>query len=282
MKNIVVGIDFSPNSENALRHAVAVAIRGKSTIHLVYVKTPKSTVSFGVKSDGSLAKSAEKRLKELTEDAKREAPMCSVQSVILEGKPPVELCKYTHNLKDSMIVVGTHGASGFDEKHVGSNTLRIVAETKVPVLSVREHINIGRDLTQILVPIDESFETLQKIKHAVAFAKLFNAKLLILGTHTSTHPESKHVINVQIGHAKAMCDKANIRYEVLTVAIKDNLCNALVEYAKSAEANLLIIMREEEEEFFDFWLGTSTRKLISISPMPLLIVPNINHFSVQK
>lgn len=282
MKNIVVGIDFSPNSENALKHAVAVAIRAKATIHLVYVKTPKSTVAIEGKIEGKFSKSIEKRLNELTDDAIREAPMCMVQSIILEGKPAVEICKYTHNLADAMIVLGTHGASGFDEKHVGSNTLRIISETKVPVLSVRENIMIGRDLTQILVPIDESFETLQKIKHAVSFAKLFNAKLLILGTHTSSHPESKHVINVQMGHAQAMCDKANVRYELLSVSIKSNICAALVEYAKTAEANLMIIMREEEEEFFDFWLGTSTRKLISISPMPLLIVPNVNHFSVNK
>jgi len=281
MKNIVVGIDFSPNSENALKHAVAVAIRVKATIHLVYVKSPKATAIKG-KNYLTFEKDAEKRLIELTDDAIREAPMCMVQSIILEGKPPIEICKYANNLNDSMIIVGTHGASGFDEKHVGSNTLRIVTETKVPVLSVRETINIGRDLTQILVPIDESFETLQKVKHAVTFAKIFNAKLLILGTHTSSHPESKHVINVQMGHAQAMCDKANVRYELLSVTIKNNICTALVEYAKTADANLLIIMREEEEEFFDFWLGTSTRKLISISPMPLLIVPNVNHFSVNK
>lgn len=281
MKNIVVGIDFSPNSENALKHAVAIAIRVKATIHLVYVKSPKATAIKG-KNYLSFEKDAEKRLTELTEDAMREAPMCIVQSIILEGKPAIEICKYTHNLIDSMMVVGTHGASGFDEKQVGSNTLRIVTESKVPILCVREHINIGRDLTQILVPIDESFETLQKVKHAITFAKIFNAKLLILGTHTSSHPESKHVINVQMGHAQAMCDKANVRYELLSVTIKNNICAALVEYAKTADANLMIIMREEEEEFFDFWLGTSTRKLISISPMPLLVVPNVNHFSVNK
>jgi hypothetical protein len=79
-----------------------------------------------------------------------------------------------------------------------------------------------------------------------------------------------------------MCDKANVRYETLSVTIKDNICQALVEYAKNADVNLMIIMREEEEEFFDFWLGTSTRKLISMSPMPLLVVPNINHFSINK
>lgn len=281
MKNIVVGIDFSPNSENALKHAVAVAIRVKSTIHLVYVKSPKAAAIKG-KNYLSFEKDAEKRLKELTDDAIREAPMCMVQSIILEGKPPIELCKYAHNLVDTLIIVGTHGASGFDEKQVGTNTLRVVTESKVPVLCVREHINIGRDLTQILVPIDESFETLQKVKHAITFAKIFNAKLLILGTHTSSHPESKHVINVQMGHAQAMCDKANVRYELLSVTIKNNICAALVEYAKTADANLMIIMREEEEEFFDFWLGTSTRKLISLSPMPILVVPNVNHFSVNK
>jgi len=282
MKNIVVGIDFSPSSENALKHAIAVAIKAKATIHLVYVKLQKSSSAVEKAELEELLKKAIKRLAELAEDAKREAPMCNVQSIILEGKPAFEICKYAHNLESSMIAVGTHGTSGFDEKSVGSNNIKIISETKIPVLTVREHIHIGRDLTQILVPIDESFETLQKMKHAVTFAKLFNAKILLLGTNTSTHPESKHVINVQLGHARAMCDKANVRNEVLSVTIKDNICQALVEYAKNADVNLMIIMREEEEEFFDFWLGTSTRKLISMSPMPLLVVPNINHFSINK
>lgn len=282
MKNIIVGIDFSPNSENALRHAIAVAIKSEGTLHLIHVKPQKSSSIFGSKEEQAIAKNIEKRLQQLTEDAIREAPMCMVQNVILQGKPPIEILRYAHNLQDAMIVVGTHGTSGFDEKQVGSNTLRIVSESKVPVLSVRENINIGRDLTQILVPIDESFETLQKMKYAVLFAELFNAKLIILGTYTSTSRESKHVINVQLGHARSMAHKANVRCEVRTVTITENTTMALVEYAKQADVNLVIVMREEEEEFFDFWMGTTTRRLISVSPMPLLIVPNINHFSVTK
>lgn len=282
MKNIIVGIDFSPNSENALRHAIAVAIKSEGTLHLIHVKPQRSSSIFGSKEEQAIAKNIEKGLQQLTEDAIREAPMCMVQNVILQGKPPVEILRYAHNLQDSLIVVGTHGTSGFDEKLVGSNTLRIVSESKVPVLSVRENINIGRDLTQILVPIDESFETLQKMKYSVLFAELFNAKLIILGTYTSPTRESKHVINVQLGHARSMAQKANVRYEVRTVTITENSTMALVEYAKQANVNLVIIMREEEAEFFDFWMGTSTRRLISTSPMPLLIVPNINHFSVTK
>ncbi len=282
MKNIVVGIDFSPSSENVLKHAIAVAIKAKATLHLVHVKTQKTSSALGDKDQMEMNKNIAKRLNELTSDAKREAPMCDVQSVILEGKPNTELCKFAHNLEKAMIALGTHGNSGYDEKTVGSNTLKIITETKIPVLAVRENIHIGRDLTQILVPIDESFETLQKMKHAVTFAKIFNAKIILLGTNTSTHPESKHVINVQLGHARAMCEKANVRYETQSVSIKENICQSLVEYAKTADVNLMIIMREEEEEFFDFWLGTSTRRLVLISPMPLLVVPNINHFSINK
>ena len=40
MKNIVVGIDFSKNSLNALKHAVAIGLKTKGTLHLVWVKTP--------------------------------------------------------------------------------------------------------------------------------------------------------------------------------------------------------------------------------------------------
>ena len=65
MKNIVVGIDFSPSSENALKHAIAVAIKAKATIHLVYVKPQKSTSAIEKAELEGLLQKAVKRLAEL-------------------------------------------------------------------------------------------------------------------------------------------------------------------------------------------------------------------------
>ncbi|MEG2071388.1 MAG: universal stress protein, partial [Bacteroidales bacterium] len=108
MKNIVVGIDFSKNSLNAMRHAVAIALKNNGKIHLIWVKTPGASESIVKDNANAYTMKAEERLIELVNECKTEAPNCSVHYVILEGKPATEITTYASNITDSIIVIGTH------------------------------------------------------------------------------------------------------------------------------------------------------------------------------
>jgi nucleotide-binding universal stress UspA family protein len=153
MKNIIVGIDFSPNSINALKHAVAISLKSGGALHLVWVKSPSTTRIIDTDIKENISQIVQTKLSELLKDCKAEAPKSEARSVILEGKPANEMIKYASNLTDSLIVIGTHGASGFEEMFVGSNAFKIVSMSPVPVMVLREGIQINRDLTQILVPL---------------------------------------------------------------------------------------------------------------------------------
>lgn len=283
MKNIVVGIDFSKNSYNAMKHAVAISLRNKAKLHLAWVKTAamKTDLAVSTTTDNYM-KTVRDKLNQWVEECKTEAPESSVTSIVLEGKPAVELCKYASNLPKAMIVMGTHGVSGFEEFFVGSNAFRTINLTSVPVLILREGIEINRDLTEILVPIDTSFETLQKMKIAIEFAKDFNAKICLLGVINPVTNDIKHVINVQLNHASSMCKKANVRYDVQTLDVPGDSISALLGAAKKMDVNLMVIMREEENDLSSVWMGSNTRQIVNNSPMPLLIVPNVNQFLLNK
>ena len=283
MKNIVVGIDFSKNSYNAMKHAVAISLRNKAKLHLAWVKTAamKTDLAVSTTTDNYM-KTVRDKLNQWVEECKNEAPESSVTSIVLEGKPAVELCKYASNLPKAMIVMGTHGVSGFEEFFVGSNAFRTINLTSVPVLILREGIEINRDLTEILVPIDTSFETLQKMKIAIEFAKDFNAKICLLGVINPVTNDIKHVINVQLNHASSMCKKANVRYDVQTLDVPGDSISALLGAAKKMDVNLMVIMREEENDLSSVWMGSNTRQIVNNSPMPLLIVPNVNQFLLNK
>lgn len=283
MKNIVVGIDFSKNSYNAMKHAVAISIKTNAKIHLAWVKTAAMKTDFAVTTAANdFLDAIREKLNQWEQECKAEAPESPVGSIILEGRPSIELCKYATNLEDSMIVMGTHGVSGFEEFFIGSNAFKTINLTSVPVLILREGIEINRDLTEILVPIDTSFETLQKIKLSISFAKAFASKICLLGVINPINNETKHVINVQLRHAAAMCDTANVRYEIHTVDVPGDSIPALLEYAKRLDVNLMVIMREEENDLSSVWMGAHTRQIVNNSPMPLLIIPNVNQFLLNK
>lgn len=280
MKHIVVGIDFSQNSENALRHAVAVALKTKAKIHIVWVKTPTAASKLNVTDEEDMMNQAHNKLDQLVAVSRAEAPNNEIQDVILEGKAYLEIAQYAANLPDSMLVVGCHGASGFEEMFVGSNTMKIVGISKVPVLIIGDHVQINRDLVKILCPIDTSFETLQKIELSAYFAKAFAAKLSLLGICYPCTEENKHIINVQLKHADAMCTELNVRHSASSINVQGSMPNSVVEWAKKEDVNLIAIMREEEDDITSFWLGSETRQLMNLAPMPLLVIPNVNHFDV--
>lgn len=282
MKNIVVGIDFSNSAMVAMRHAVAISLKTKADIHLVWVKTPGLTNSAEEfdESKTFLIHNQEK-LNNWAAICKKESPETHINTVILEGKPHIEINKYANNLPETMLVLGAHGASGFEEGYIGNNAYRMINNAEVPVLIMRENIQINRDLHKIFVPIDTSFETLQKMKAAIFLGKSFAAQLLLFGVNYPNNFETRHVIDVQLRNAADMCEEANVRYIAESYNVSNNdVCNTILACAKETDSNLITIMREEAET--DFTASRNMRQILSTSPMPLLIIPNKNVFSVAK
>ena len=271
-KNIIVGVDFSNSSLNAMRHAVSLALKTGADMHLVWVKTPgviKNAISGG---DDYIHK-LQTNLEEWKNMCKMESPNTEVNTVILQGKVHVELAKYAANFPNPMIVVGTHGTSGFEEGYIGNNANRLIRDTKVPILIMRENIEIKRDLHNIYAPIDLSFETLQKMRYATYLGKRFAAKVSIVGVYYPNNADTRHIINVQMRHASDMCEDANVRHEMIPLTVQKDYVQTLLNHAHELDANLIVIMREESET--DFTSSSNMNEILSTSKMPLLIIPNV-------
>lgn len=282
MKNIVVGIDFSENSINSLRHAVALATVTGATVHIVWVKTPGAARGLGKGSIEDFTKIAQSKLDDMIQRCKAEAPNVQTISVILEGKPSLELPKYASNQPESMVVVGAHGISGSEDRSIGSNAFKVISESGVPVFILREGVQVNKDLINVLVPIDTSFETLQKMRIAISFAKAFSAKIILLGIYPPNNAQDKHVVSVQLSHANRMCAGANVRHETDVLEVSSRISKSIIDYALAHDVNLMTVMKEEETDLTDFWVGSTLRQLMNTTPIPLLVIPNKNHFSVNK
>jgi len=272
-KNIIVGVDFSNSSHNAMRHAVSIALKTGADIHLVWVKTPG--VANNVTEDGgdNYIHKVQASLEDWKKECKMEAPAVEVNTVILEGKVHTEILKYAANQSVPIVVMGTHGTSGFEEGYIGNNANRLIKEARVPILIMRENIEIKRDLHNIYAPIDLSFETLQKMRYATYLAKCFAAKVLIAGIYYPNNADTRHIINVQMRHASDMCEDKNVRHEMVPLTVHKDYVQTLLNHAHELDANLIAIMREESET--DFTSSSNMTEILSTSKMPLLIIPNV-------
>ena len=273
-KNIIVGVDFSNSSHNAMRHAVSLALKTGAEIHLVWVKTPG--VANNVTDDGgdNYIHKVQSSLEDWKKECKLEAPNVEVNTVILEGKVHTEILKYAANQSVPIVVLGTHGTSGFEEGYIGNNANRLIKDATVPILIMRENIEIKRDLHNIYAPIDLSFETLQKMRYATYLAKCFAAKITIAGVYYPNNADTRHVINVQMRHASDMCEDKNVRHEMVPLTVQKDYVQTLLNHAHEMDSNLIVIMREESET--DFTSSSNMTEILSTSKMPLLIIPNVS------
>ena len=141
LKTIVVPIDFSPHSKNALRYAVRLAEQFGSVLRLVHVVEPApflndlSNVTL-IRSDGEIAKVAKVQLQALAQEEIEE--LVPIYPEVRMGKPYKEIVAAAKVSSADLIVIATHGYTGLTHALLGSTAERVVRHAPCPVLVVRE------------------------------------------------------------------------------------------------------------------------------------------------
>jgi nucleotide-binding universal stress UspA family protein len=141
LKKILVGCDFSPDSGQALKHALSLAQEFQAELHLVNViELPaqpnllKGETSATEEIQEDYRNLLSRKLKDMVPEEARN--WCTPQTSLLEGHPYEELAKYAESNNIDMIVMGIRGQGLVKTLFLGSTTDRVVRRSPCPVLSV--------------------------------------------------------------------------------------------------------------------------------------------------
>ena len=174
----------------------------------------------------------------------------------------------------SFIVSATHGASGFEEFFIGSNAGRIVGASECPVFTIRKE-GCPRALDRIVMPIDLTLETRQKVPLTCELAKAFKAEVHVLTIQSKGHDdEQKKKLKAYADQTCAYIKDQKISFVRATVN-NSNIATATIDYASKVKANLISIMTEQELSFSNLILGPYAQQLVNHSAIPVLSIhPN--------
>jgi nucleotide-binding universal stress UspA family protein len=142
IRSILVPIDFSAHSKNALKYAIPLAEKFRASVHLVYVVEPTvypADLGFGqVVLPGVEDELREKGADELEQLIRREiGGAVTATSSVRTGSPHQEILHEAEERGVDLIVVATHGHSGVEHILFGSTADRIVRHARCPVLTIR-------------------------------------------------------------------------------------------------------------------------------------------------
>jgi nucleotide-binding universal stress UspA family protein len=278
MQPIVVAIDFSNTSIHCIEYAISIANKVKSDIILVWVDKLTAQESLYPDTSNQNRNEAKKRFEDLVKQyGKKMGKGLKIDFKLRKGKVYHEVDSLAKNVCAQMIIAGAHGISGFEEFWIGSNAFKMVTYASVPVITVRNDFRITKTIKSILVPIDNSAETLQKVPVVARLAQFFKSEVHVVATHSS-HLKSIQRISEKYARQAIQHLENNQVSFVQDSIVSNDITKAVISYANQIDADLISVMTEQETPM-NILMGPHTQQLINQSPIPVLSVHSHNHIS---
>jgi nucleotide-binding universal stress UspA family protein len=275
MNRILVPVDFSENSLNALEFGIKIANKLQADLRIMHVRTKKLAFRYTQKSaEAMLNDSVENWLDQILRDYKEMylTPGGKFDYRVREGNVFKEVSNQARYDDTTLIVIGTHGASGFEDKYIGSNAYRLVHSAPVPVLTVRPEWK-WRGISKVILPISFEKSSRQKIPAVIGMAKLFDAKVFVVGLKESGYTLLQSRVKSYVKQAVRYIEKkTNLQVES-TVLSGKNKAEELMAFAQKVDADIVASDVRQGTNPFGNFFKPFANQLINESESPVLIVP---------
>lgn len=275
VRQIVIPIDFGEQSMIALGQSYNLARLTKSEITLLNVMDEdffrpfQDVVSATSKYEGHLKNDITSRLTELADKVHRETGI-KVNVLTRTGKIYDEIVDAAIAVKASLIIMGTMGAVGLKKRIMGSNASRVVREAECPVITIKgKKHRFG--IKHILLPLDLTKETKEKVDKAVELALMYGAIIHVVTIVESDDEflmnklvrQMNQVVNF-IGDAGVVCTSEFVHGK--------SVAEEVIETAVRVEADLIMIMTQQEVGFTDLFISSAAQEIINNSEIPVLSI----------
>jgi nucleotide-binding universal stress UspA family protein len=182
---ILCPVDFSEASQHAIGHAIVIARWYQASISALHVYNPIFMPVPGLPPPGSRA--SESELKRMHVETTRcfEGAIASgvdVDVIVDVGPPAARILDRSETAHSDLIVMGTHGASGFEHLLLGSVTEKVLRKARCPVLTVPPHTQATSTVPfrRLLCAVDFSDSSLRGLELARSLARESKAALTLL------------------------------------------------------------------------------------------------------
>ncbi|MBA3609106.1 MAG: universal stress protein [Chthoniobacterales bacterium] len=289
VETILVPIDFSAASLFAIRWASFIAQQTKAGIHLLNVHESGSPIA---QSLGSPVIGSENEIKEqLHRDLQIVALRQKLSQASLQirvGRPFHEICELAGEIHADLIILATHGRTGWERVFLGSTAERVIRHAPCPVLVARPTSREKEKLKlqKIVVPVDFSECSARGLHYAIDLAKYFRARLSLINVTPVHHDLPPAVIyseaalrrwarEVAEAHMQELVqatDFEGVKYE--TVQKSGSPAQKICRHAVKEGADLIVTSTHGRTGFSHALIGSTAEKISRYARSPVLIVPS--------
>ena len=275
--SILVPIDYSEQSVIALGQAVSLSRVFDSKIHVLNVINVEFSLAkfFSDDDKADFEVKAKKRLDEFVAEKSKEFDV-ELHPIQVHGKVYEQIVNTADIIDAQFIVMGTTGTPTLKKKFIGSNALRVVRESHKPVITIKgKHHRKG--CQNIILPLDLTKETKEKVSQAVEFAKRFGSIIRVVSVLLTNDEFVVNRLTRQLDQVKKYIESQGVDCTAEIVRSTkggQSLSDSVIDYASKSKGDLIMIMTQQEEDFTDYFIGSAAQGVINESDIPVLsIIP---------
>lgn len=275
MKTILVPVDFSGNSKNAMDYAILLANKMNMKLLLLHAFHPSMVEALvdahKIAANREITGTPDQLKNELKiwKDAVTSTEKnISCETIFSESDLPDAIIDLMTEQTIDLIVMGTKGASGLKEVFVGSNTSWVIEKINVPVIAVPAGYEFN-DIKHIVFATDYHDSDIDSIQFLVKFSRHFDAKLDIV--HIADGDLKPRFEDDLLEHFMEQV-KGAVTFDAMSFHLLDgsNVKERLNEFISKQKADLFAISTEERFLVGSLFNRGLTKKFAHHLQIPLL------------
>lgn len=271
---ILVPVDLSEASLNALETAAEIAKRKSASLHILHV-FDDSLELYAAKEGPALASANSKNILTALVNSIHRSHGISPQIHFEKGVVPQLILKKARTEQFDLIVLGTHGESGYRNRHIGSTAYIVIKHSDCPVLLIppTKKFSIFKRVLFPIRPMKEALFVYDILCHFLSPG----AKLEIAGLVHESKEKTK-ILDTLVNEIHDKLDSERISTHTSWLQgnfIAENISEAVNQF----KSDLLVITSALDITTKSFFVGPHTQNILNTTRIPVLCIKKKGHAS---
>mgnify|MGYP006267009597 CR=1 FL=1 len=276
----LVPVDFSKGSEEALTHALQIAdmIEDENAAVTVLHVLEDTELELqdawqmegGTDPKGLMLEGARYRFEQLRRAMGKHSRQ-DFNALIVGGYAFRQIVEVARTIDADSIVMGTHGARGW-RKFLGTTASRIIQHAHCPVVVLNEFHPQKARYQSIILPLDFTKDTQQKVTWAARVGHYFGSTVHIVAVREDNERLARR-IELRVREASEYLEQQGVRTEAhQLVEVKRNFAMATLQFARELHADLIMIMTQQERSLGEYLFGSYAQQIVMQSEIPVMCI----------
>lgn len=270
MKTILVPTDFSKHAEYALKVAAQIAKKNNGKIIILHMLELSTSGNDALSTAHDIPElmffknAAVNKLEELQESSYLNG--IDVSSVVQFHMAFTGIIENAEKHHVDLIVMGSHGASGFQEMFIGSNAEKVVRNSTIPTLVIKKEEETFK-ADSLVFASDFSDEIKKPFVKVIEFAKSFNSHIKLVNISTPNNFSPSRVAEKRMQEFIAEFDFQNYSTHIYNDL---NVEKGILHFAKDSNSDIIGICTHGRKGLAHFFNGSISEDLVNHSKRPVI------------